>query len=281
MGASGGREAGSRGRTGTADGPLPHAARGAHAVQGTHAAQGAHAHAAAGTQGSPYAHSPAAWAPAPVPAFTPPASREVTPLDHATRYVTHRRWDVFPGAWLITTAGVPRCCCGDTGCATPGAHPLSERWASEATGSASTARQLWGARPHASVLLPTGRTFDAVEVPDAAGCLALARLERGGASLGPVSRAPDGRMFFFVLPGGARRVPQLVRGLGWTPGGLDLAAHGENGWVAAPPTRLGTRGPLRWAREPTAANRWLPDVEELMPALAYACGQEAAAARGQ
>lgn len=38
---------------------------------------------------------------------------------------------------------------------------------------------------------------------------------------------------------------------------------------------------MQWARKPTAANRWLPDAEELISALAYACGREAADARGR
>jgi hypothetical protein len=38
---------------------------------------------------------------------------------------------------------------------------------------------------------------------------------------------------------------------------------------------------VQWAREPTTLNRWLPDVEELLSPLAYACGRELAAARGR
>jgi hypothetical protein len=139
---------------------------------------------------------------------------------------------------------------------------------------------MWTEEPYASVLLPTGRTFDAVDVPETAGCLALARMERMGLTLGPVTCTPDGRMLFFVLPGGAVKVPGLVRKLGWAPGALDLTAHGEGGWLAAPPSRVGGRGSVQWACPPTAVNRWLPDADELLPPLAYACGQDAAAARG-
>jgi len=31
---------------------------------------------------------------------------------------------------------------------------------------------------------------------------------------------------------------------------------------------------VQWARRPTPANRWLPDAEELISALAYACGRD-------
>lgn len=207
-----------------------------------------------------------------------PRQREGSPLDHAVRYAEDRCWDVFPGAWLETVGGLPRCACGDAGCELPGAHPLGSRPPGAAEGAAAV-RRMWERHPGAAVLLATGRAFDALDVPDTAGCLALARMERLGLPLGPVTCTPDGRMAFFVLPGAAAKVPDRVRRLGWSPGALDLAVRGEGDWVAAPPTRLGGRGSVQWARRPTSANRWLPDVEELLPPLAYACGREAAASR--
>lgn len=205
----------------------------------------------------------------------PPAD---SPLEHAVRYTRERAWDVFPGTWLETVGGAPRCTCADPGCPTPGAHPARARWAEETTGSATTARQWWTAEPRAAVLLPTGRAFDALEVSEAVGCLALARLERMGQPLGPVTSTPDGRMAFFVLPGAAATVPHTVRRLGWSPAAPDLRTRGEGDWVAAPPTRLGVRGPVQWAREPDAANRWLPDAGELLPTLTYAYSREFSAA---
>ena len=208
-----------------------------------------------------------------------PAQRDRGPLEHAVRYTKERAWDVFPGVWLETVAGVPRCSCGMPRCDAPGAHPRGADWASQATGSASAARRLWESQPSASVLLSTGRGFDAVDVPEVAGCLALARMDRMELEIGPVSCTPYGRMLFFVLPGAAAKVPDLVRQQGWSPGAIDLLTHGEGDWVAAPPTRMGRRGCVQWVRQPNAANRWLPSVEEVIPQLAYACGQEAAAAR--
>lgn len=222
---------------------------------------------------------------------TPPAATAAAPggagprqhtgsaLEHAVRYTEDRCWDVFPGAWLETVGGTLRCACGDAGCEAPGAHPLDDGWRRASEGGVAAVRRLWGERPDASVLLATGRTFDALDVPDTAGCHALARMERLGLPLGPVTCTPDGRMAFFVLPGAAARIPDRVRRLGWSPGALDLAVRGAGGWVAAPPTRLGSRGPVQWARRPTAAERLLPDVTDVLPPLAYACGREAAAAR--
>ncbi|MFF8845853.1 bifunctional DNA primase/polymerase [Streptomyces sp. NPDC015127] len=210
-----------------------------------------------------------------------PQQRGEQLLDNAVRYAEERHWDVFPGTWLEAVDGAERCSCGDADCPAPGAHPARPDWANQATGSATAARRLWGKQPRASILLPTGRTFDALDVPESAGFLALARLERMDLPLGPVTCTPDRRMLFFVLPGASVKVPDLIRKLGWAPASLDLVARGEGHYVAAPPTRIGGRGAVQWARRPTPANRWLPDADELISPLAYACGREAAAARSR
>lgn len=210
-----------------------------------------------------------------------PKQRGEQLLDHAVRYAEERHWDVFAGTWLEVANGREFCSCGAQDCAAPGAHPAVEDWAAQATGSAVQVRRIWAKRPEASILMPTGRTFDALDVPDSAGFLALARLERMQRSLGPVTLTPDHRMLFFVLPGAGAKVADLVRKLGWSLAAMDLSARGEGEYVAAPPTRYGGRGAVQWARRPTPANRWLPDTEELIDALAYACGREAAAERAR
>ncbi|CAL9488522.1 bifunctional DNA primase/polymerase [Streptomyces sp. enrichment culture] len=203
-----------------------------------------------------------------------PQQRGTSLLETAVRYAEERHWDVFPGTWLVPADGAQRCSCGDAACAAPGAHPAREDWAAQATGSATGARRMWQKQQTASILLPTGRTFDAIDVPETAGFLALARMQRMELTLGPVTLAPDRRMRFFVLPGAGVKVPDLVRRLGWSPRALDLVVLGEGAYVAAPPTRFGSAGAVQWACRPTAANRWLPDVEELIPPLAYACGRD-------
>ncbi|MER7934090.1 bifunctional DNA primase/polymerase [Streptomyces sp. NPDC093272] len=203
-----------------------------------------------------------------------PKQRGESLLETAVRYAEERHWDVFPGTWLEAVEGVQCCSCGEAACAAPGAHAARPDWASQATGSVTVARRMWQKQPTASILLPTGRTFDALDVPETAGFLALARMERMELTLGPVTLTPDGRMQFFVLPGGAAKTPDLVRKLGWSPASLDLVAVGEGAYVPAPPTRLGSRGAVQWACRPTPANRWLPDAEELVSALAYACGRD-------
>lgn len=197
----------------------------------------------------------------------------------AVRYAEERHWDVVPGTWLEDVEGGPRCSCRVPGCPAPGAHPASADWPGRASGSPVVVRRMWAAEPRASILLPTGRTFDAIDVPEVAGCLALARMERMDLPLGPVMCTPARRLVFLVLPGAAAKVPDLLRRQGWLPAALDLIVHGDGDWVAAPPTRMGGAGSVQWARRPTEENRWLPDAGDLISPLAYACGREAAAAR--
>ncbi|WP_327290667.1 bifunctional DNA primase/polymerase [Streptomyces sp. NBC_01198] len=201
-------------------------------------------------------------------------------LDAAVRYAEERHWDVLPGCWLETAApGAPRCSCGSARCAAPGAHPVRPDWTGRASGSAPAVRRMWQRQPESSILLPTGRAFDAVDVSEDAGCLALARMERMNLPLGPVLATPGRRLLFLVLPGAGAKIPDLLRRMGWPPQSLDLAVLGEGGWVVAPPTRTAPGGSAQWARRPTPVNRWLPEAEELLGPLAYACAREAAEAR--
>ncbi|MEU3985509.1 bifunctional DNA primase/polymerase [Streptomyces sp. NPDC026672] len=203
-----------------------------------------------------------------------PKQRGDSLLETAVRYAAERHWDVFPGTWLEAAEGAHRCSCGDDRCPVPGAHPARADWAEQATGSPTVTRRMWQKQPAASILLPTGRTFDTLSVPESAGFLALARLERMELTPGPVTLTPDRRMHFFVLPGAAAKVSDLLRGIGWSPEVLDLTALGDGTYVAAPPTRVGSRGAVQWVCRPNAVNRWLPDAEELVSSLAYACGRD-------
>lgn len=203
-------------------------------------------------------------------------------LDAAVRYAQERRWEVLAGSWLEADPdGTPRCSCGAAGCPVPGAHPAGPDWATQASGNAAAVRRMWQRQPRASILLPTGRSFDAIDVSESAGLHALARMERLELPLGPVIAAPTRRLVFFVLPGSAVKAADMLTRTGRRPAALGLAVRGEGDWVIAPPTRMGGGGVGQWAREPTTLNRWLPDAEELLAPLAYACGQEAAQARGR
>ncbi|GAA4861176.1 bifunctional DNA primase/polymerase [Kitasatospora terrestris] len=207
-------------------------------------------------------------------------------LIEAVSYAEDRHWEVAPGTWLIDGDGPARCSCGEPRCELPGAHPAGGAdWRRRASAGPGVVRKWWTEHPQASILLPTGRSFDVLDVPEVAGCLALARMERMGLQLGPVVAAPMAagqvgrRLHFLVLPGVLTKLPEMLRKLGWAPGRLDLVARGEGDWIVAPPSRIGGYSFAQWARPPSAINRWLPDAAELISPLAYACGREVPAAR--
>ncbi|MBP0449805.1 bifunctional DNA primase/polymerase [Kitasatospora sp. RG8] len=178
----------------------------------------------------------------------------------AAEYTGRWGWAVAVGNPARPATTPARCHCGTPRCAAPGLHP--------APGGEPAARS--GAS--VSVLFPTGRAFDVLDVPEQAGLQALVRLERMGTQVGPVLAAPTGRLQFLVAAGTARRLPDLLYRMGWDDAALDLTCHGEGSYVAAPPTVLGSLGPVRWLRRPTRDNAGCPpEARLLLGTLAYAC----------
>nr|WP_202511799.1 bifunctional DNA primase/polymerase [Streptomyces sp. SID3343] len=202
-----------------------------------------------------------------------------TLVETAVRYAGDKHWDVVPGTSVVEGTAGRRCSCSRPRCATPGAHPIMRDWAVQAASSPALVRRWWAEHPDAAILLPAGRGFDVIDVPEQAGCLALARLERMGLPLGPVIATPTRRLQFFVLPGARDTMGELLRRIGWGTSALDLVPKGEGDWVVAPPSRMGASGSASWAREPTELNRWLPQARELVSPIAYACGRSLAQAR--
>src|SRR2546429_25613 len=64
------------------------------------------------------------------------------------------------------------CSCDRIGCPAPGAHPMSPAWRVQATADPVTVGNWWMAQPEANVILATGREFDVLDVPAAAGAAA-------------------------------------------------------------------------------------------------------------
>ncbi|MEU5423557.1 bifunctional DNA primase/polymerase [Streptomyces sp. NPDC001407] len=180
-------------------------------------------------------------------------------------------WDVVPGA-RASRGGRVACSCGTTDCPDPGAHPLAFAPPVPAGATLGAAAAAWGEVPGAAVLLPVGRSFDVLEVAETAGRHALARLERMGLPLGPVALTPHGRALFFVAPGAAAELPQLLYRMGWDDARLDLRCLGPGDHITAPPSDLAGLGPMRWLRPPTldTAGR-PPQARLLLGTLAYVC----------
>jgi hypothetical protein len=175
-------------------------------------------------------------------------------------------WDVVPGA--RATGGV--CSCGREDCPAPGSHPLDFAPEIRAGATLDEVTRAWGEFPGAAVMLPVGRTFDVIEVAEAAGRRALVRLERMGLPLGPVAATPEGRAHFFVAPGAAAELPRLLYRMGWDDPALDLHGLGPGTHITAPPSDRGGQGPVRWLRPPAldAATK-PPAARLLLGTLAY------------
>lgn len=179
-------------------------------------------------------------------------------------------WDVVPGARAAAPAR--DCSCGRAECAAPGAHPLPLAPTLPAGATLDEVTQTWGEYPGAAVLLPVGRSFDLIEVSQEAGRRALVRLERMGLPLGPVTATPDGRAQFFVAPGAAAELPQLLYRMGWDDADLDLAALGPGTFLTAPPSDHAGLGPVGWLRPPALdGGGGLPQARLLLGTLAYIC----------
>ncbi|ARZ67633.1 bifunctional DNA primase/polymerase [Streptomyces sp. HU2014] len=180
-------------------------------------------------------------------------------------------WDVVPGARATRGGGV-MCSCGADDCPSPGAHPLSFAPPVPAGATLHAAAAAWAEVPGAAVLLPVGRSFDVLEVAEPVARHALARLERMGLPLGPVALTPHGRALFFVAPGAAAELPQLLYRMGWDDARLDLRCLGPGDHITAPPSDHAGLGPMRWLRAPTldTAGR-PPEARLLLGTLAYVC----------
>lgn len=160
-------------------------------------------------------------------------------LRHAAlRYAAHR-WDIVPGACLVGG----RFDCDQPGCPTVSCHPAIPHWQAEAGHDPCVIRERWR-RLHHGVLLATGCTVDALEVPAALGRFALPAVR------GPVVSAPSGRLLFLVRPGEGLR-PELE-------GRLGIVLHGLGSWVPVPPTDH-PGGRMRWETPPEECDWELPD----------------------
>jgi hypothetical protein len=183
--------------------------------------------------------------------------------------------------FAVAPAAAPRgpgCSCSRVGCPNPAAHPLSYGWQTEASADPAQVER-WRLRlPDTNFASPTGRTHDVLDVPAAAGRLALAHLTAAGGPLGPVAVSPDGgRLLFFTTarPGGEEDLASEE----WWPCDLDAAPetgfgspglrwHTRGSYVLVPPARALCGGRARWLH---GLHSPLPDPLRLLGVLADAC----------
>src|SRR5919205_448185 len=119
-----------------------------------------------------------------------------TDLKDAALKYAERQWAVLPGHYWEGLG----CSCGEPDCDRPGTHPVIRYWPN-ASDDADTIRTWWKRQPY-SIILPTGRHFDVLDLPRRPGTEALLRLEILGHQLGPVARTGTGRILVWVRAGG-------------------------------------------------------------------------------
>ncbi|MBV9208269.1 MAG: bifunctional DNA primase/polymerase [Actinobacteria bacterium] len=205
------------------------------------------------------------------------AAEHHQPLGEAAAQYASAGWPVCVGAhrYRGTRAAMEpgrACSCDRVGCPAPGAHPVSPAWQMQATVDLNLIKSWWETRPEANVILVTGRVFDVLDVPLAAGVAALEELERAGVAAGPVAAVGEDRMLFFVITKGSPADEDE-----WWSCGLDCEPesvvagvrwHCRDSYVLAPPSRCAAGQAVRWLRPPQHA---LPDALRLLEYLVDAC----------
>jgi hypothetical protein len=144
----------------------------------------------------------------------------------------------------------------------------------QATVDTGVIRDWWAAQPEANVILVTGRVFDVLDIPSAAGTAALAGMERARVMPGPVAEVGD-RMLFFVTTRGAPADEEE-----WWSCHLDcepesitaegsLRWHCRDSYVLAPSSASGPGSAARWLRDPGSYP--LTDALRLLEFLVDSC----------
>jgi hypothetical protein len=206
------------------------------------------------------------------------AAERHQPLGDAAAEYASMGWPVCVGArpYRGTRAAMEpgrACSCDRLGCPAPGAHPASPAWQMQATVDLNVIQGWWETRPEANVILVTGRVFDVLDVPVAAGSAALEQMRAAGTAVGPVALAGQDRMLFFVTTRGSppdedewwscgldSEPESVVAGLRW---------HCRDSYVLAPPSRDASGAAGRWLRSPH--EHPLPDALRLLEYLVDAC----------
>jgi len=207
------------------------------------------------------------------------AAERFQPLGDVAAQYASMGWPVCLGAHPDQRKRVARepgraCSCDRVGCPAPGAHPVSAAWQMQATVDLNVIQSWWETRPEANVILVTGRVFDVLDVPAAAGFSALGQLEAAGVAVGPVAVLGQDRMLFFVVTRGSPTDEDE-----WWSCGLDcepeksvvagLRWHCRDSYVLAPPSPYAGGLAARWLRPPQ--EHPLPDALRLLEYIVDAC----------
>jgi len=212
-------------------------------------------------------------------------ARAADALAEAARVRTELLLTAAGAGFPLAPAAYPSgygCSCVRIGCPTPGRHPVSFAWQSQATTDPAQIEAWALGQPEANFVTATGREHDVLDVPAEAGWSALRRLESEKIPTGPVALSGADRMLFFT----ATRTPDDEDE--WWPCELDchpetmdehpgLRWHCRGSYVPVPPATLpgvGEQAEVRWVRAPEAGSggpETLPEPLTLLEALTDAC----------
>ncbi len=160
-----------------------------------------------------------------------------------------------------------------------------EAWLASASDYPHSLQALWRERPGAASVLPCGRTFDVVSLPEVFGRQVLEDLWTAGPGCGPVA-CHRGRLLLFARVGTADRLRPLLRWEEWGPDVPPVLCHGAGDAVTVPPVQRPVKAPDdapggllagRWIVAPDRREPWLPDA----PVLLRACVRAARGAAGR
>jgi hypothetical protein len=182
------------------------------------------------------------------------------------------------------------CSCDRIGCPTPAVHPVSFAWQTQATTDPEQIARWLRSDPRANFITATGVNHDVLDVPVAAGLIALERLAAEGhtapgqpgqpapPAVGPVASCGPDRLLFFTTTRGTPEDEDE-----WWPCELDchpetlddhpgLRWHCRGSYVLLPPSRLPDGSVVTWVRPPELP---LPDALPLLEVLTEACAKAA------
>ncbi len=166
------------------------------------------------------------------------------------------RLPVAPGT-AVTDDG--RCSCGNAQCPRPGLHPQVADWQQNMASRPEDAGWYWGHDPAPALIVPTGRRFDALEMPAPFGSRLLGRSIADGVVGGPIISVGE-RWYVFTRVTTVPPAVDVLDGVVW---------HGSGHYVVWPPS--GSRGGLRarWIVAPPQPwdGEVLPHAGELLTFL--------------
>ncbi|MBC6447013.1 bifunctional DNA primase/polymerase [Actinokineospora xionganensis] len=162
-----------------------------------------------------------------------------------------RGWPVLPGTYPAGEHWAGREGVEDTG-----PVPVHRDWQERIGTKAEQVATWWTGRPY-SLLLATGKVYDAIEVDDDLGRRAAGVLRSVGLPV-PIIATPDRRWFFLTQSGA-----QLSHELAADP---TITLHADGSWITLPPSPF-QHGVVHWRVKPEVCGWEIPTSRTVQDAL--------------